>query len=396
MARTLTRRKTQRRSAVKPSVTQVKNERYKNEPIDSTPMVRYINAYCEALLVRGFSPITSTWRRQMTRLFARWAHERGITDPREVTKPIVERYQSYLYYYRKPDGAPLTPESQANMIKAVQGLFSWLTRENHLLYNPASELELPLKRKRLPLAGLTPEEVEAILNEADPSTAEGLRDRAMLELIYSTALRRTEVANLTRFDVDMTHQLLYVRQGKGGRDRVVPIGARAVAWLDKYLLESRPKLVPLDDSYLFVTDYGERTKPDYVAGRVRRYMAFAGIDKPGATHLFRHACATHMLEGGADIRFIQALLGHANLETTQIYTHVSIEKLKAVHAATHPARLSRSEGESKAAEGAEDGGAVKNAAKALLDALASGEDENVLPAAEGVHVASKYWPRRRS
>ena len=112
---------------------------------------------------------------------------------------------------------------------------------------------------------------------------------------------------------------------------------------DKYLTESRPQLLGIDTKALFVTDYGEPVSPEFVAAKVRRYMAFAGIDKPGATHLLRHVCATHMLEGGADIRFIQAMLGHASLETTEIYTHVSIDKLIDIHRATHPSRLTRQE-----------------------------------------------------
>jgi integrase/recombinase XerD len=132
-----------------------------------------------------------------------------------------------------------------------------------------------------------------------------------------------------------------VRGGKGKRDRVVPIGERAAAWVDKYLQESRPRLLVGDTEALFLTDYGEPMAPEYVAERVRRYMHFAGIKKPGACHLFRHACATHMLENGADTRFIQALLGHADLGTTQIYTRVSIDKLREIHDATHPAKLHR-------------------------------------------------------
>jgi len=130
---------------------------------------------------------------------------------------------------------------------------------------------------------------------------------------------------------------VFVREGKGRKDRVVPLGERAAAWLEKYLLEARPQLLPGETEALFVTDYGEPITPEWLADKVKRYMQFAGIDRPGATHLFRHACATHMLENGADIRYIQEMLGHANLATTEIYTHVSIDKLQRIHAATHPA-----------------------------------------------------------
>jgi integrase/recombinase XerD len=206
---------------------------------------------------------------------------------------------------------------------------------------PASEITLPKLPKHLPRVILSAQEVESILREAEPTNAQGLRDRAMLETLYSTGLRRMELPALAVYDVDLTRRLVIVREGKGRRDRVIPIGARAAAWVEKYLLEARPQLLIADCETLFLTDYGEPMSPEYLSDRVRRYMHFAGIHKPGACHLFRHACATHMLENGADTRFIQAMLGHADLSTTQIYTHVSIDKLREIHDATHPARMSK-------------------------------------------------------
>jgi integrase/recombinase XerD len=229
--------------------------------------------------------------------------------------------------------------------------------------------------RRLPRNILSVDEVAAILNEADPSTIYGLHDRALLELLYSTGLRRKEVANLTRGDIDFTRQVVFVREGKGGRDRVAPLGARACIWLEKYLYEARPQLTVGDATALFVTDFGDPASGYYVAMRVKRYMAKAGIERPGAAHLFRHACATHMLEGGADIRFIQALLGHANLNTTEIYTHVSIEKLKAIHTATHPARLRCDGSTSAQADGVTDQSDTQGAAQTLLAALNAEHDE---------------------
>lgn len=310
-----------------------------NDPLAHLTLFRYVEAHCEWLTVTHYSADTVASRRRALRTFIVWANERGIDDPREVTKPILERYQRHLFYYRKEDGGALVPGTQVNLLRAIKAFFKWATRENHILYNPASELDIPKVQRHLPRNILTVEEVAAILNEADPSTATGLRDRALLELLYSTGLRRKEVGNLTRSDVDLVRQVVFVREGKGGRDRVVPLGGRACAWLEKYLYEARPQLTINDATALFVTDYGDPVLGHYVAMRVKRYMAIAGIERPGAAHLLRHACATHMLEGGADIRFIQALLGHANLNTTEIYTHVSIEKLKAIHEATHPARL---------------------------------------------------------
>jgi integrase/recombinase XerD len=235
----------------------------------------------------------------------------------------------------------MTLGTQFGCLAPLKTFFKWLARENHILYNPASEITLPKLPKHLPRVILSIQEIEAILREAEPTNPSGLRDRAMLETLYSTGLRRMELPGLALYDVDLTRRLVMVREGKGRRDRVVPIGERAAAWVDKYLNESRPQLLVGDTEALFLTDYGEPMTPEYVAERVRRYMHFAGIKKPGACHLFRHACATHMLENGADTRFIQALLGHADLGTTQIYTRVSIDKLREIHDATHPAKLTR-------------------------------------------------------
>jgi integrase/recombinase XerD len=198
-----------------------------------------------------------------------------------------------------------------------------------------------VRGRRIAIRRFIIQEVEAILREAEPITPSGLRDRAMLETLYSTGLRRMELPGLALYDVDLAHRQIMVREGKVRRDRVIPIGARAAAWVDKYLQEARPQLLIGDTEALFLSDYGEPVTPKFVAERMRRYMHFAGIDKPGACHLLRHACATHMLENGADTRFIQALLGHENLSTTQIYTRVSIDKLREIHDATHPAKLQR-------------------------------------------------------
>ncbi|MFC3654129.1 site-specific tyrosine recombinase XerC [Dyella humi] len=312
-----------------------------NDPLASHPLTRYMNAHFEAMLVRGYSPDTVYARRIVMRRFIAWCAERHLDDPRAITKPMLERYQKSLFYYRKPNGEPLSLGSQMGCLAPLKTFFKWMARENHILYNPASELELPRQPKRLPRALLSVEDIEAILREAMPDTASGLRDRAMLELVYSTGLRRMEVTRLAIYDVDLSRRLVLVREGKGKKDRMVPLGERAAAWVIKYLAEARPALLVADNTSLFITDLGETILPENLASKVKRYMQRAGIHKVGAVHLFRHACATHMLDNGADVRYIQALLGHANLETTEIYTHVSIEKLQQIHAATHPAKLTR-------------------------------------------------------
>lgn len=181
-----------------------------------------------------------------------------------------------------------------------------------------------------------------MLDGPDVMTPRGLRDRAILETFYSTGLRRMELVRLTLGDLDTERAVLVVRQGKGKKDRTVPIGQRALLWVSKYLEEVRPELVKRAGCYqLFVTIHGDEFCATQMSKLVKGYIDRAGINKVGSCHLFRHSMATEMLEGGADVRFIQEMLGHENLETTQIYTRVSIRKLQEVHTQTHPARNER-------------------------------------------------------
>jgi integrase/recombinase XerD len=200
--------------------------------------------------------------------------------------------------------------------------------------DPSRELILPRLPKRLPRRVPTVAEVETIIGAAGTESLPSIRDRAIMETLYSTGLRRMELARLKVADVSFDASTLLVRCGKGRRDRVVPLGAMARDWIERYL-EIRPRLLAgLDRGEVFLTDYGEPFRLNRLGDQIHRYVSRAGL--PGACHIFRHACATHMLENGADIRFIQAMLGHSQLSTTEIYTQVSISKLRQIHACTHP------------------------------------------------------------
>jgi integrase/recombinase XerD len=198
----------------------------------------------------------------------------------------------------------------------------------------------------LPRHILSVAEVEQVLNACDTTDPLGLRDRAMLETLYSTGMRRAEITSLRVDDVDFRHGTVFVRQGKGGKDRVVPIGERACRWVERYRYGVRTELVDVDDDgVLFLAKHGQGMQAKQLSVIVRGAITaahlerFEGTHPNAACHLLRHACATHMLENGADIRYIQALLGHADLSTTEVYTRVSIAQLKAVHDRTHPARM---------------------------------------------------------
>jgi len=296
----------------------------------------WLRRYLEWLRVRAYSGDTIRNRENALLSFIEWCEARSITRPVEVTKPILERYQRHLFHLRKPDGKPLSFRGQVWRLVPVRAYFKWLTKENVLLWNPASELTLPRTERRLPKHVLTEAEVETVLAQPELGTVQGLRDRAMLETFYSTGMRRSELLGLKIFDLDTERGTVLVH-GKGKKDRMIPIGERALAWIRRYLERARPELVVLpDEGVLFLTRFGEAFHPAPLTNLVRGYIDAADLGKSGSCHLFRHTMATVMLERGADIRFIQEMLGHAELGTTQIYTQVSVRKLKEIHTATHP------------------------------------------------------------
>ena len=319
-----------------------KGHRKSQPPIGDTSdpngMAHLINEHVLHLKVRNYSADTASQREKYLRWFALWCAERGLTRPNEITKPILERYQRQLYLHRNEKGEPMSFRSQYQHLSHVKAWYKWLARENRVLYNPASELEMPKVGRRLPKAILSAKEAEIVLSKPDLADPCGLRDRAILEVFYSCGIRRRELSNLTLYDVDADRKTLMVRQGKGKKDRLIPIGKRALEWIGRYLEESRPLLVVnTNERTLFLSTLGQALEPDSLTEYVRRYVDTADIGKKGSCHLFRHTMATLMLENGADIRYIQAMLGHADLSTTQIYTQVSIRKLQQIHSLTHPA-----------------------------------------------------------
>ena len=307
-------------------------------PIDRNGMAPYLAHFLEASAAKGLSPRTVEIRDRMLRRFLHWCDERSLDRPQDITRPILERYRRHLYHSRKANGEALSFATQQQRLLPVKAFFKWLARENYILSNPASEMELPRVHRRLPKHILTAEEVERILAQTTLHGELGIRDRAILETLYSTGIRRSELLHLKLYDVDTRNGTLMVRQGKGQKDRMVPLGARAARWIDRYTAEVRPSLVvEPDEGWLFLHEYGEPFRKNRLTDLVKKYIEKSGVEKPGACHIFRHTMATLMLDHGADIRHIQAILGHSQLSTTEIYTQVSIQKLKAVHALTHPA-----------------------------------------------------------
>ena len=307
-----------------------------NEADDDTSLYVWPPNYLADLGARNYSERTIERRQQALRRFLWWTQERGVEAATEVTLPVLESYQRWLWRYRKGNDKPLGVGTQRGELAAVKDYFKWLVRNRILVANPASELQMPRGETRLPPDALTGEQIATLLAVPDTSDPLGVRDRAILELFYSTGLRRSEVARIRIEDINHERATLRV-WGKGNKERVVPVGQRALQWITKYLDEVRQRLV-IDQAVteLFLTGLGRGFPPQGLGQTISRLMRAAGIER-GGPHLLRHSCATHMHEGGADMRHIQRLLGHEKLETTSLYAQVSIEHLREVHSRCHPA-----------------------------------------------------------
>jgi len=296
-----------------------------------------VQQYLEWLDLKNYSQSTIKYESFYLRQFVHWLSERGIISPVEVTRGLLERYRRHVSRMVKPNGKTLSIKTQYLHFITIRGFFRYLSKNNYIMYNPAAEFELPKLSQPLPRYVMSVSEVESVLKLPNVRTLTGMRDRAILELFYATGMRRKELGLLKLSDIDLERGIVLIREGKYKKDRVVPLGERAQAWLEKYIHESRHLLVSgPDDEYIFIGRTGKGIQYKYLTQLVGEYIAASGINKPGSCHLFRHSMATLMLEGGADVRYVQEMLGHVKLETTQIYTKVAINKLKEVHAKSHP------------------------------------------------------------
>jgi integrase/recombinase XerD len=260
----------------------------------------------------------------------------SLSDFRDVTKEVMRRYQSSLFE-RTP---PFSLSTQLLKLVALRCFFSYLEKEDFLLSNPASQIELPKQPQHLPKDIFSEKEMKKLLQTVKLERKLGLRDKAILELLYSTGIRSEELASLKLVDFDEARGVVRVNQGKGDKDRVVPAGEVAMHYLKLYLKEGRKKLLLQGESpYLFIGNRGKRILTSRIPRLVQKYAKRAGIYRYTSAHMIRHTCATHMLRHRAPIRYIQELLGHASLDTTQIYTKVDISDLQKIHRRTHPREI---------------------------------------------------------
>jgi len=302
-----------------------------------------IDEYTDHLRAINRAATTIKVRASHLRRFRDYASGCGVDHPSRVTASIIHAYQRLLSRSVNARGNLNSPELCNRHLAALKGFFRYLKREDHTAHDPAAEIEYATQPKRLPSAILTPRQVRKILRRPDTRTVLGFRDRTILEVFYSTAIRRRELIRITIDDVNLEAGLLTIRQGKGMKDRVVPLGKIACRYIETYLNGIRPDLVHPDRQTraLFLSRIGRRMDPSTVKHLVAKHARAAGIKARVTPHVFRHSCATHMLQNRANIRHIQELLGHNQLTTTQKYVRVTITDLQEAHRRHHPREKDR-------------------------------------------------------
>lgn len=301
--------------------------------MDNTPLAHF-TLWMRA---RAFSERSVKTYQSSVQRFLNYTNERGIQNLKEITPGLISQYQVYLSIHPGPSKKKLSLSTQHHLITALKSFFRAMVQEGKILFDPSSHIEFPKVRCRLPREILTFEEMDALLNAPNPEIPLELRDKAILELFYSSGLRNTELRKLVVKDIDFISRMVRLRHAKGDKERVVPVGKIAACYIEEYLRQARPKLLKNGTfETLFLSRRGkplDGTIPAYV---VQKYARRVKIAKPVDAHTIRHTIATHLLQCGADLRYVQEFLGHTSLDTTQIYTRVVPIDLQKVHAKTHP------------------------------------------------------------
>jgi len=296
----------------------------------SSSQDRWVDHYFSYLTVeKGLSANTLEAYSRDLQDFQAYLTDQAIITLEGIRAPVI---LGYLIHLRKRG---LTSKSRARHLVTLRGFFRFLHQEKRIAVDPAALIELPKSGLHLP-GVLSPSEIQALLSAPDTLRPVGLRDAAMLELLYAAGLRVSELIHLKVLEINMEAGFVRVF-GKGGKERVVPIGRVALTSLNTYLENGRPKLLKeFVSEFLFVARRGRPLSRQGFWKLLKKYASQAGIRHPVSPHTLRHSFASHLLEGGADLRVVQIMLGHADIATTQIYTHVSTERLKTIHKKYHP------------------------------------------------------------
>ncbi len=262
--------------------------------------------------------------------FIRFIEKNEVTDPSLVESRII------ISFFTELEKVGLTSSSAARYFSSLKGFLNYLFANNYIKNNPIEKVNPPKLSKNLP-GVLSFEEIDKILSLPNTLITLGIRDKTILEVFYACGLRISELISLKLSDLFLSEEVVRVF-GKGSKERVVPIGGSAINWINIYLSKSRPLLQKKtkSENYLFLNNRGTKLSRMGVWKIVDRYIKESGIEKPAHPHTFRHSFATHLIEGGADLRSVQEMLGHADISTTQIYTHIDREFIKQVHKQFHP------------------------------------------------------------
>ncbi|KZN60836.1 tyrosine-type recombinase/integrase [Pseudoalteromonas luteoviolacea] len=298
-----------------------------------------IGFYLEYCIAKGQSQATIVSKEAALSLFHKWVFQNVESDIQYIDVTVLESYQNHLIKYRKQcSGQPLSRGTIRYRLTVVKVMLRTLYAKGIVRSNNFELFDLPKIGRRLPKPVLSEKEVIQVLSQAEHYGKKGIRDRAIMEVYYASGIRRFELSNLRLNDIDFEQFQLRVEQGKGFKDRYVPIAKRACFWIYKYLKEVRNSLSnEFSGDSLFLANNGKPFKATQLSELVAKYIKLANIQKRGGCNQYRHAAATHMVDNGADIRHVQEFLGHADLSTTQVYVHVSMAKLKEVYSKTHPA-----------------------------------------------------------
>ncbi len=296
-----------------------------------------IPKYLEELKILNRSPLTIRNIRNALKQMILFLESEGVADLDQLGHSSLDLYQEELTYRLTAKGKQLSVRTREKYLCSVRGFATYLYENDYLATDLSKSIKLPKQPKPLPKVILDSSEIKKILAASNMQSNDGYRNRIILEILYDTGIRAAEMAAVKTRDLDLTNGYLTIRSGKGAKDRVVPISSRVCKLINTYLLMVRPVMIQgKDKGYLVLNRWGTKMTPTAVWAIVKRCSKDAGIKKNVTTHTFRHSCATHMLKNGAPIRHIQELLGHESLESTQIYTKVTINDLKEIHAKYHP------------------------------------------------------------
>jgi len=294
--------------------------------------------FMRMLMLENRSKYSVLGVRSPLNIFFRFIRSIGINDIRKITKENIRKYHLWLCnVYKKKDGQPVSMITVVGRLCVLNKFFEYLKKKGYILIDPMFGYELPELGDPIPRDIMTKTEIKLMMDQPDIKTVSGYRDRTIMEVLYSTGLRNSELRNLRLNDLNIVNKELKVFKGKGGKSRIVPLNAFAVRFLKGYLNRIRPELV-IDEriNFVFLTENGMQMRSDHLQPLIKKYREQAGIKKQITAHSFRHTVATDLLNAGMNVRYIQAFLGHSSLKSTQVYTRIATNYLNKKYKEFHP------------------------------------------------------------